>query len=101
MNKPDISKYNPSPEYLRSLIDAAGLSQRGAAATIGLNERTMRAYLSIAGIYRPGNVAPYCVQYALEACATNKCPECLDYHVGLAKGDTCDECVKMLAEVKL
>jgi len=67
-DKPDLSKYNPDPEYLRKLIDAAGLSQRGAAATIGLNERTMRRYLQLEE--RTGsNVAPYVVQYALEACA--------------------------------
>lgn len=31
---------------LQKLIDSAGLSQRGAAKEIGINERTMRKYVS-------------------------------------------------------
>lgn len=62
---PDSTKHNPSPEYLRALLDRAGLSQREAARRIGISERMMRYYLTpeSAG-YRP---APYAVQYALES----------------------------------
>jgi transcriptional regulator with XRE-family HTH domain len=31
---------------LQKLLDSAGLSQRGAAKEIGINERTMRKYVS-------------------------------------------------------
>ena len=31
---------------LQKLLDRAGLSQRGAAKAIGINERTMRKYVS-------------------------------------------------------
>lgn len=69
--KPDASKYNPDPAYLRQLIDEAGLSQRKAAHTIGITERVMRYYLitSDAKDYRP---APYVVQFALECLANKK-----------------------------
>jgi transcriptional regulator with XRE-family HTH domain len=58
--KPDASKHNPDPAYLRSLIEAAGLSQRAAAIKIGITDRTMRYYLS------GERDAPYSVQFALE-----------------------------------
>jgi plasmid maintenance system antidote protein VapI len=31
---------------LQKLLDRAGLSQRGAAKTLGINERTMRKYVA-------------------------------------------------------
>lgn len=67
--KPDAALHNPDPAYLRGLLDQAGLSQREAAARLGLSERMMRYYLSHAGstTHRP---APYPVQYALEQLAT-------------------------------
>ena len=58
--KPKPETYNPSPDYLRSLIEGAGLSQRAAARAIGLSERTIRYYLS------GQREAPYTVQFALE-----------------------------------
>lgn len=62
--QPDASLHNPSPEYLRALLDRAGVSQREAARRIGISERMMRYYLaSAAADHRP---APYVVQYALE-----------------------------------
>lgn len=68
MKRPDASQYNPDPAYLRSLIERAGLTQRGAAKLIGINERAMRYYVSLNdGRYR----ASYPVQYALEALAEN------------------------------
>ena len=64
---PDASKHNPRPEYLRALLQQAGLSQRAAARRIGISDRVMRYYLAdeSAG-YR---TAPYPVQFALEALA--------------------------------
>lgn len=62
---PDSSKHDPRPEYLRALLDRAGLSQREAARRIGVSERVMRYYLAPdAADYRP---APYVVQFALES----------------------------------
>lgn len=62
---PDATKHDPRPEYLRALLDQAGLSQREAARRIGISERVMRYYLAPeAADYRP---APYVVQYALES----------------------------------
>lgn len=48
-----------TPAQLQKLLDRAGLSQRGAAKAIGINERTMRKY--IAG----EAVIPLTVEYAL------------------------------------
>ena len=62
---PDATKHNPSPDYLRALLDRAGVSQREAARRIGVSERMMRYYLADAD-NRP---APYVVQYALESLA--------------------------------
>jgi len=62
---PDATKHNPSPDYLRALLDRAGVSQREAARRIGLSERVMRYYLAPESAdYRP---APYVVQFALES----------------------------------
>ena len=62
---PDSSKHDPRPEYLRALLDRAGLSQREAARRISVSERVMRYYLAPdAADYRP---APYVVQFALES----------------------------------
>lgn len=69
--KPDSTKHNPDPAYLRQLLSDAGLSQRKAAHTIGIAERMMRYYLVDPELetYRP---APYLVQFALECLANNK-----------------------------
>lgn len=65
--RPDASKHDPRPEYLRALLDKAGLSQREAARRIGVSERVMRYYLSTeAADHR---AAPYPIQYALERLA--------------------------------
>lgn len=64
MSRPDATRHNPDPAYLRGLLSAAGISQRAAARRIGVSERVMRYYLSPKSAdYRP---APYVVQYALE-----------------------------------
>lgn len=66
--KPDSSLHDPRPEYLRALLESAGLSQREAARRIGVSERVMRYYLAdpSTGDYR---CAPYPVQFALEQLA--------------------------------
>ena len=62
--RPEASLRNPSPRYLRGLIEAAGLTQREAARRVGVSERMMRYYLADdSADHRP---APYPVQYALE-----------------------------------
>jgi len=66
--KPDASRHDPRPEYLRALLTEAGLSQREAAARLGVDPRTMRYYLATEDAQRRA-AAPYCVQYALEQLA--------------------------------
>ena len=67
--KPDANKHNPEPAYLRRLIERAGQSQRGAARLVGVPERTMRDFLSVA---KTNSKAPYAVQFALECLADAK-----------------------------
>ena len=61
--KPDASKNNPDPAYLRELLHRSGLSQREAARRIGVSERMMRYYLSDEA---EAPRATYPIQYALE-----------------------------------
>lgn len=62
--KPDAQNAKPTtPDYLRSLVAQAGLSQRQAARRLGVDERTMRHWL--AGKY----ACPYTAQFALECLA--------------------------------
>lgn len=63
---PDAAKYDPRPEYLRSLLRAAGMSQERAARQIRLSPRQLRYYLSTAPDHQD---APYVVQFALEELA--------------------------------
>ncbi|WP_458068658.1 helix-turn-helix domain-containing protein [Rhodanobacter sp. BL-MT-08] len=63
--QPDASKHDPSPEYLRALLEQAGLTQRQAAERIGIHERMLRYYLYPEG-HAQRRAAPYLVQYALE-----------------------------------
>lgn len=64
---PDAQHHRPDPDYLRSLVERSGLSQREAARRLGLTDRAMRYYLSATDEVR----APYVVQFALEALAAN------------------------------
>lgn len=66
--KPDATKYNPDADYLRDLLKRSGLSQRAAAATIGLSAAGFQNYIRkpTDPLYRP---VPYTVQFALEALA--------------------------------
>lgn len=68
MNAPSATDHNPDPEYLRGLIERAGLSQREAARRIGIGERIMRMYLA-PRTAATAQTAPYPVQYALERLA--------------------------------
>lgn len=68
--KPDATRHDPRPEYIRALIVQAGLSQREAGRRIGVPARTIRYYVSLdPDSYR---AAPYAVQYALEQLARTK-----------------------------
>lgn len=69
--KPDSSRHNPDPRYLRGLLERAGISQRKAAELLGITDRAMRYYLSDEGsaTFRP---APYPVQFALECLARQR-----------------------------
>lgn len=68
--KPDASHYDPRPDYLRLLVERSGLSQRQAAARIGISQRSMRYYLAPESA-ADRRVAPYPVQYAIEQLARN------------------------------
>ena len=61
--KPDGDRYVGSPEYLRDLLEQAGLSQSGTARRLRLNVRRFREYCSTTD-RRP---YPYVVQYAVES----------------------------------
>lgn len=64
---PDAQKHDPRPEYLRALIEQAGLSQRAAARRIGISARVMRYY--VATDPTKSRPAPYPVQFCLEVLA--------------------------------
>ncbi|MGL4517045.1 MAG: hypothetical protein ACRCUH_10200 [Shewanella sp.] len=70
--KPDASNHNPCPLYLRGLIEKSGISQRKTAQLVGMSWTGFRNYLRAESepLYR---VAPYTVQFALEALARPKC----------------------------
>jgi hypothetical protein len=63
--RPDATKYNPDPAYLRRLVGLIGGHQKSIAEAFGITDRALRYYLSPidSPTYRP---APYLVQYALE-----------------------------------
>lgn len=66
--KPDAQNYNPDPDYLRTLITKAGLTQAKTAKLIGINARSIRRYLSC--IDSPNyQQAPYAIQFAIECLA--------------------------------
>ena len=58
--KPDASNYDPRPEYLAELVGSTGLSQPALGRLLGVNEKTLRNWLSGRHPY------PYTAQFALE-----------------------------------
>lgn len=65
--KPNSTKHNPDPAYLRGLLEKAGLTQRAAAEAVGISPRLLRYYLTDRG--GDHREAPYPTQYALEMLA--------------------------------
>lgn len=57
---PDASRYNPSPDYIRGLIQSIPLSQREIARRIGVSDRYIRAL--VAG----SRECSYPIQFCLE-----------------------------------
>mgnify|MGYP003614543333 CR=1 FL=1 len=66
-----LDNYNPNPDYLRSLIEQASLTQTDAAKLVGVDPRTMRRYLAFTDS-KNYIKAPYAVQYCLERLANKK-----------------------------
>lgn len=66
--KPNAKHHNPDPDYLRELINQAGLTQKAAAQLVGISPRMMRSYLTFTdnATYQK---APYAIQFALECLA--------------------------------
>lgn len=58
--KPDASTYDQRPEYLAELIRSTGLTQAALAKIIGVDERTIRRWLSGQRQF------DYTVQFAIE-----------------------------------
>jgi len=80
MRLPDCKYHNPDPQYLRDLLEQAGLSQRGFAKRVGIPARTFRDHLSR---NKPKSKAPYPVQFCLEIFANNpdsNLPGCENYN---------------------
>lgn len=63
---PDASQHDPSPEYIRALLSATGMTGREVAQAIGVSPRMLRYYIAESGAHCP---APYAVQFALESLA--------------------------------
>lgn len=60
--KPDASKHNPDPDYIRQLVLATGMSKEQVAARLGISLRSLDYYLSEQKV----RVAPYAIQFCLE-----------------------------------
>lgn len=80
---PDKQKHNPSPDYLRALIDkikrvTPDISIGKVADNLGIDRSQFRAYLvhDTKSSYR---VCPYTTQYALEQWATQKVKKLNNY----------------------
>lgn len=67
--RPNAAAYHhPDPQYLRGLVERAGVTQASAAHAIGISPRQMRYYLSLSDDHQ---AAPYSVQFALERLAAD------------------------------
>lgn len=67
--RPDATRHDPRPEYLRALIAQTGLSQRAVAERIGIGLRLLKYYITTSREGVESRIAPYPVQYALESLA--------------------------------
>lgn len=67
---PNISRHNPDPGYICTLVRYSGLRQADVAARLGLSERTLRRYQTACS--RDWLPAPYVVQFALEMLAARQ-----------------------------
>jgi len=65
MMKPNADDYNPDPDYIRALVDSAGMTQPVLASKLGVTDRTVRKWIS------GDRVAPYLAQFALECLVLN------------------------------
>ncbi len=66
--RPNAPKYHdPSPAFLRALMQTIGKPIPEVAKLLGVDPRTLQRYLQ-----PRGQLAPYCVQYTLEALAEAK-----------------------------
>ena len=61
--KPDATKHNSDPDYLRPLFEKTGMGTRRVSEALGIGNRDFRHYL--AGT----RTCPYTVQFALECLA--------------------------------
>jgi len=66
--KPDASRHNPDPVYLRGLLEQAGLIRSQAARLIGMSRPGFNNYLRDVSDPRY-RAADYRVQFALECLA--------------------------------
>jgi hypothetical protein len=66
--KPDASKHNPDPAYLRELIKQSGLGIRETARRLGISDRHFRAYIADPEA-KSFQRCPYPVQFCLEVMA--------------------------------
>lgn len=68
---PDAARHNPDVDYLRGLIEIAGISQREVADKIGIGHRLLKYYLTTPGQGKEFRIAPYPVQFAIERLAAS------------------------------
>lgn len=69
MMLPDATTlHNPSPEYIRALVDRTCMSQEAIAGTLGITARSLRYYMTPEND-RSHVRAPYLVQFGLEVMA--------------------------------
>jgi len=61
----NAKNHNTDPQYIRGLVDKIGLSQRELARLIGVNDRSIRHWIS-------GKPIPYPCQFVLEYLAERK-----------------------------
>jgi len=66
---PDAVRHVPDSSHTRELLKMAKLSQSSAARLIGVDQRTMRSWLSDATSATP---IPYSAQFCLECLAQNR-----------------------------